>query len=238
MNAFMTKSAEGNPITNVVAQFWVIFPLLYVMSLYFVFFAAVLAGVVISNINSVTPLSIFVAVALFVAVRLARCKGFAFSAAILGFKFSVCREKLLKTIGARQFFPGATLCRQLTGARPTASGNHFGGAKMSSKWSAANSAFCTMAGFAVPLTRVIGFKLASAQTAQNRPNGNRWNCPFAVSVLYAEFCFAFNFLCASWKRALFACCHAVILPHCAAFCNLQRWADMTGKTPVRVEPGK
>lgn len=220
MNDFVAKPAKGNPIANVVTQFWVIFPLLYVVGLYFVFFAAVLAGIVIANINSVAPLSILVTVALFVAVRLTRCEGFAFSAAILGFKFSVCREKLLKAISARQFFPGATLCRQLAGARPRASGNHFGGTKMAGKRSAADNTLCAMARVAVPLPGVIGFKLASAQIARNRSDCDGWNCSLAVSVFYAKFCFACDFLCTSWKRALFTCCHTVILPHCAVFCNL------------------
>lgn len=234
VNAFVAKTTKGDSVVHVIAQLWMIFPLLHMVSLYPIFFAAMLASVVVTSINGIAPLPIFVTIAFFVTIRFARCKGFAFTTTILGFELSVCRGKLLKAIGTRQFFPSAALCRQLTGTRPRASGDYFAGAKMADKLSAADNTLRAMAGVAIPLPGVISLKLASAQIAQNRPNGDGGSCAFAVCVLYAKFCFTFDFLCTPWKRALFACCHDVILPHCDKFRNLQRWADMTGKTPIRL----
>jgi hypothetical protein len=234
MNIFVTGLAQSDAIGNVVAQIFVMFPRLNMMGLYLSCCATVLASVVVANVDSLTPLTVFVAIALLVAVWLTRCESFALSTAILGFEFSACGEKLLEAMSARQFLSGTTSGRQLTAARLGTRSDYLACAKAPSKWSATDDTLCAMAGGAVSLARVIGFELTSAQITQDQTDGDWRDCPFAAGVFYAELCAAFDLLCTFGKRALFACCHMVIVPQYAVFCNLERWSVATGKTPIKL----
>ena len=65
VNNLMAILANRFSITYIVPKLWIIFPLFYMMGVYFVVCAASLAGIIISGVNSLSPFFIFVSVSFF-----------------------------------------------------------------------------------------------------------------------------------------------------------------------------
>ena len=86
---FVAGLAQGYTVGDIVAQFLMVLPRLDVVRLNFACSAALLTGVIVALVNSITPLAVLVSVAFLVGVLLAlRCVA-ALLTTVLGFELSV-----------------------------------------------------------------------------------------------------------------------------------------------------
>lgn len=68
VNIFVAGFANRHAVGNVIPKFGIIFPILDVMGLEIILFATILASVIISGINSLTPISVFSGIAFLVCI--------------------------------------------------------------------------------------------------------------------------------------------------------------------------
>ena len=228
---FVARLTQGYTVGDIVTQRLMVFPWLDVVRLNCASCAALLAGVIVSRIDRIAPLAVFVGVAFLVGVLLSFGCVAAFLAAVLSFELPVGRVKrfaapLASKIRFRSIFT-PDFIGALSGARFCFFAVPYCGLELLT----ADNARRFVTGVTVPFARVIRFVFRAADGALSAPDYLRRNgCYFGM--LTAKPSFALNFLGASGVWTKFACCHAPIIPGCAIYRKLQRWADHTGKTPV------
>ena len=231
VNVSVAGLAQSNAVGDIVTQFPVILPRLNMVRLNLACGTALLAGVVVSLVYGITPLAILVGIAFLVGVLLSFGCVAAFLAAVLSFELPVGRVKrfaapLASKIRFRSIFT-PDFIGALSGARFCFFAVPYCGLELLT----ADNARRFVTGVTVPFARVIRFVFRAADGALSAPDYLRRNgCYFGM--LTAKPSFALNFLGASGVWTKFACCHAPIIPGCAIYRKLQRWADHTGKTPV------
>lgn len=205
MDILVAGLAERNSVGDIVARAGMVFPRLDVMRLYLAHCAALLACVFVALKDGVAPLPIFVGVALLVAICLAGSQTLAFARTILGVCMAADRRERRAAPLAYQDCP-----LPLSRARQLASARQgaafFAPAKFLSECLVANRADSDLARVATVTPGIGGEK-------------------------YTATIFARSFFGYPARR----CVHGSIIPLIALIASLQRWADATGKTPVRVE---
>jgi hypothetical protein len=96
MKKLMTRNTKSNSVLNIISQFGIIGPRLYMMGMEFIFCAAILTGVIIAEQYRLPPLFVFIgtatAAACFVLV-FSGCQVATIQAAILRFQMTVCGAK-------------------------------------------------------------------------------------------------------------------------------------------------
>lgn len=202
---FVARLAQSNAVCDIVTQFFMVIPRLDVMHLNSAGVSALLACVIVSFVHGITPLFVFVGVALFVGVPLAlRCVA-ALLTTILCLQVSIGRVK---------FLVAPLACKErLRSINGVALAGALGRTKAAvasdiTKRLSADSANDSEALVAFPCVRVLGSERLFALSAR------------ALFRL---------------KRGRVVVFHGShYTPACAIRQCLERWATHTGKTPVLV----
>lgn len=234
VNVSVAGLAQSNAVGDIVTQFPVILPRLNMVRLNLACGTALLAGVVVSLVYGITPLAILVGIALLVGVLLTLGCVAAILTAVFGFELSVGWMKRFAAPLADKIRFRPIFTSDLIRALPRACLGFFAVSYCGIELLAADNARRFVTGVTVPFARVIGFVFRAADGALNAPDYLRRYARY-FGMLTAELSFTLDFLGASWVWAKFACSHTPIIPGCAIYRKLQRWADHTGKTPARIE---
>jgi hypothetical protein len=116
VNILMASLANGDAVRHVIAQFGMILPGLFVVRLDICARAALLAGVIVSIVNGLSPAAVLAGVALFVCVWFALGGISTFFGAILDFQMPARMTKAFSAILANQRLSTSGFACQLTGA--------------------------------------------------------------------------------------------------------------------------
>ena len=203
---FVAGLAQGNAVGYIVAQFLMVFPRLDVVCLNSADRAALLAGVIVSLVDRITPLAILIGIALLVDVLFALGCVAAILTAIFGFKLSVgwmkrfaaplASDECLRSIN------GVALIGALDRTKPAAT------SYIAERFTA-HGASDSKAIVAFSCVWILG---------------DKW---FPALLAYA-----FGRL----EQRRFAISHSsYYTPACAILQALERWSVHTGKTPVLVD---
>ncbi len=207
MNVFVARLAESDTVGNIVSQFVMMLPRLYVVRLYAINYSALLAGVAISGVHGFAPLPIFVGVALFVGVWFALGGVAAFLAAIFGTEASASPIERCSTPLTGKRGSLSALARQFAPAPARASCDRLGAAKSPLEWFTADDTVGFMTGIAHALTWIRRLEYLPAYSAGNGSDG--------------------------YGRRMST--HTHIIARDVQFRNMERWSTATGKTPVLIQ---
>ena len=231
---FVACLAQGNTVGDIVTQFFMVFPRLDVVRLNSADRAALLAGVIVSLVDRITPLAVLVGVAFLVGVLFAfRCVT-ALLAAVFGFELPVSRmerftapltgDVSLFSVGTCEFASAFVraclerLAKSYSGFESLAAGN----------------ARRFVALITVQFTGIVGSEVSAANGALLLANDSRGHGG-DLGVLTAKLSVTPNLLGASWVGTKFACCHTDIISGYVIMRKLERWSVHTGRQPVLVE---
>jgi hypothetical protein len=115
VNVLVACLANSNTVRYIVSKVWMIAPGFFVVGLKVVSCAALLAGVVISIVDGIAPLSVFAGVALLVCVWLALGSIPTFLTAIFDFQMTAWVTKLFPAVLAGQELSSSRFARLLAG---------------------------------------------------------------------------------------------------------------------------
>jgi len=203
---FVARLAQSNAVCNIVTQFFMVIPRLDVMCLDRASVPALLACVIVSFVHGITPLLVFIGVALLVGVLLAlRCVA-ALLTAILCLQVSIGRVKfLVAPLACKE------LLRPINGVALVGALGRTKAAVASdiTKRLSADSANDSEALVTFPRVRILGSERLSALSAGTLFRLKRGRVVVSHGSHYT--------------------------PACAMRQSLERWATHTGKTPVLLE---
>ena len=205
---FVTGLAQGNAVGDIVTQRLMVLPRHDVVRLNSTHSAALLAGVIISLVDRITPLAVFVGVALFVGVLFALGCVAALLTAILSLEMSIGRVKRLTAplAGEKCLRPvGVVAFVSALGRTKTAVASDV------AEWLTADGAHDGKAIVTLPRIRILGYECFAALAAG------------ALCRLKLRGCCIFHML--------------NYTPACDILHALERWHQHTGQTPCLLTSG-
>lgn len=230
----MARLAQGNTVGDIVAQFFMVLPRLDVVRLNSADRAALLAGVIVSLVDRITPLAVLVGVALLIGVLLAfRCVA-ALLAAVFGFELPVSRvERFTAPLTGDVSLFSVGTC-EFASAFVRACLEWLAKSYSGFESLAADNARRFVAFIAVQFAGIVGSEVSAANGTLLLANGSRGDGG-DLGVLLAKLSVTPNLLSASWVWTKFTCCHTDIIPGYGIMRKLERRSVHTGRTPVLVD---